>query len=146
MFASTKLAAVFSVLAAAAAAVSAAPAKVFEPSSGNVDVVFRPHITAPTAGAVWQTGSSQVITWDASNIPAENQNQTGLILLGYIQDGDVSEHLDIREYLVLPILHASIGMEAADLLIFGAYRAPPCCELPHHCRAGNCQRPRGGHP
>ena len=65
MFASTKLAAVFSVLAAAAAAVSAAPAKVFEPSTGNVDVVFRPHITAPTAGVVWQTGSSQVITWDA---------------------------------------------------------------------------------
>ena len=99
MFASTKLAAVFSVLAAATAAVSAAPAKVFNSNDvGKVDLVFRPDITAPTAGVVWTTGTIQTITWDTSAIPTEALNQTGLILLGYIEDGDTSEHLDVRTY------------------------------------------------
>ncbi|EJF63335.1 hypothetical protein DICSQDRAFT_134768 [Dichomitus squalens LYAD-421 SS1] len=117
MFASTKFLAAFSVLAAAAAAVSAAPAKVFEPTNGNVDVVFRPHITAPTAGVVWQAGSSQTITWDASNIPAENQNQTGLILLGYIEDGDVNEHLDIQHPLAVnfPITAGSVTVNVPQV-------------------------------
>ncbi|KAI0659944.1 hypothetical protein C8Q70DRAFT_105287 [Cubamyces menziesii] len=82
MFAN-KFAALFTALVAAASVVSAAPAEDFEP-----------HITAPTAGAVWHIGSTQNVTWDTSNIPPSNVNQTGLILLGYLVDGSEDEHLD----------------------------------------------------
>ena len=86
MFAN-KFAALFTALVAAASVVSAAPAEDFEP-----------HITAPTAGAVWHIGSTQNVTWDTSNIPPSNVNQTGLILLGYLVNGSEDEHLDGREF------------------------------------------------
>ncbi len=101
MFASTKFTAVLSILAAATTAVYAAPAKVFDSHDvGKVDVVFRPDITAPIAGAVWNVGSIQTITWDTSNIPTDALNQTGIVLLGYVEDGDTTgnEHLDVRMY------------------------------------------------
>ena len=97
MFA-TKFAAAFAVLAAAASAVSAAPAKVFDPSKVNEDIVYLPQITAPEAGAVRPVASTQNITWDTSDIPAEAMNSTGLILLGYLEDGSLNEHLDVRTY------------------------------------------------
>ena len=100
MFSSAKFTAVLSVFTAAA---SAAPAKVFNSNNvGNVDIVFRPDITAPAAGVVWNKGSIQTITWDTSDIPMEALNQTGLVLLGYIQDGDTNEHLDIRKHPCSP--------------------------------------------
>ncbi|KAI1790164.1 hypothetical protein LXA43DRAFT_891553 [Ganoderma leucocontextum] len=118
MFASTKFAAVLSVLAAATAAVSAAPAKVFNPNdAGNVDIAIRPDITAPTAGAVWNVGSLQTITWDTSDIPTEAMNQTGLILLGYLQDGDTSEHLDLDHPLAsgFPITAGSVDVTVPQM-------------------------------
>ena len=60
-----------------------------------VNDVFSPRITKPTAGDVWDVSSVQTITWDTSNIPAANLNQTGLILLGHVEDGSTDEHLDI---------------------------------------------------
>ncbi|OBZ68975.1 hypothetical protein A0H81_11318 [Grifola frondosa] len=55
--------------------------------------VFNPHITFPTAGVTWLVGSDQVVTWNTSSIPASNANQTGLILLGYLEND--SENLGI---------------------------------------------------
>lgn len=93
MFASNKLVTVFAALAEAASAVYAAPA-VFH-GIGQEDLVVRPAITVPAAGTMWITNTTQTISWDTSSIPAEAQNQTGLILLGHIEPGDSSEHLDI---------------------------------------------------
>ena len=96
MFAVSKLTTVFAVLAAAALGASAAPASTFDASrQPNEEIVFSPMVTAPAAGAVWEVASVQAVTWDTSNIPAEVQNTTGLILLGYIQDNSTSEHLDV---------------------------------------------------
>ncbi|TFK93080.1 hypothetical protein K466DRAFT_594675 [Polyporus arcularius HHB13444] len=63
------------------------------------DEVFSPTITAPHAGDQWTVGSIQTITWDTSSIPSANQNQSGLILLGYVEDGQIDEHLDIEHPL-----------------------------------------------
>ncbi|OJT09903.1 hypothetical protein TRAPUB_13646 [Trametes pubescens] len=108
---STKLATLFAALAVAASAVSAAPATF---SGGKVDIVFRPEVTAPTEGAVWPAGSTQTITWDTSAIPAEARNQTGLILLGYLVDGDATgnEHLDTANALAsgFPITAGTIDV------------------------------------
>lgn len=96
MFASTKLIAAFSVVAAAASAVLAAPA-VFTPSGAKIDVVYRPQLTAPVAGDSWPVGSEQTVTWDTSDIPPEAIYQTGVLLLGHVEDGSDDEHLDISE-------------------------------------------------
>ncbi len=96
MFASTKLIAAFSVVAAAAAAVLAAPA-VFDPSGAKIDIVYRPHLTSPVEGDSWPIGSQQTVTWDASDIPPEALYQTGVLLLGHLVDGSSNEHLDIGE-------------------------------------------------
>ncbi len=94
MFSATKLVAAFSILAAAASAVCAAPA-VFNPQGSKVDIVFRPPITAPVAGDAWTVGSVQTITWSTDDIPEENKLQTGLILLGHVEGDDTNEHLDV---------------------------------------------------
>ncbi|KAL1950556.1 hypothetical protein VTO73DRAFT_5680 [Trametes versicolor] len=108
---STKLTTLFAALAVAASAVSAAPATF---SGGKVDIVFRPQVTAPTAGDVWPAGSTQTITWDTSAIPAEARNQTGLILLGYVEEGDATgnEHLDTANALAsgFPITAGTIDV------------------------------------
>ncbi|KAH9060459.1 hypothetical protein EDB87DRAFT_1562079 [Lactarius vividus] len=57
-------------------------------------IVVSPTITSPTEGARWPILSQQVVTWDTSDIPPSGQNNTGRILLGYLEDGDDSEHLN----------------------------------------------------
>ena len=76
---------------ALAAAVASASALVVR----STDTVVRPQITAPTVGEQWPVASTQIITWDTSSIPADAQNYTGLILLGYLEPGNPDEHLDI---------------------------------------------------
>ncbi|KAI9429756.1 hypothetical protein H4582DRAFT_2104521 [Lactarius indigo] len=56
-------------------------------------IVVSPTILKPTAGTFWAIGSEQIVTWDTSNIPASGRNNKGTILLGYLNDGDESEHL-----------------------------------------------------
>ena len=53
-------------------------------------------ITAAVAGDAWTVGSVQTVTWETKDIPPEVMNETGLILLGYIEEGSTNEHLDIR--------------------------------------------------
>lgn len=62
-------------------------------------IVYSPHVTAPTAGQIWTTGSNQTVTWDTSDIPEEKQDSPGMLLLGYLEDG--SENLDINTPLAV---------------------------------------------
>ncbi|KAI0663390.1 hypothetical protein C8Q70DRAFT_1050075 [Cubamyces menziesii] len=89
MFAN-KFTAIVTALVAAAAAVSAAPS-----------IVFSPPITSPKAGDVWPAGTTQ----------------TGLILLGYIEDGSEDEHLDIKNPLAVnfPISAGSASVEVPSV-------------------------------
>ncbi|KAI0335091.1 hypothetical protein GY45DRAFT_1367109 [Cubamyces sp. BRFM 1775] len=105
MFAN-KFSAIVTALVAAAAAVSAAPA-----------IDFSPPITSPKAGDVWTSGTTQTVTWDTTNIPAANANQTGLILLGYIEDGSDDEHLDIKHPLAanFPITAGSVSVDVPSV-------------------------------
>ncbi|KAF8968952.1 hypothetical protein BDZ97DRAFT_300430 [Flammula alnicola] len=56
-------------------------------------IVFNPPITSPKASVSWPMGSQQVVKWDTTDIPVQRVNTTGLILLGYMENG--SENLDI---------------------------------------------------
>jgi len=56
------------------------------------DIVYSPPIKSPSQGTVWKVGSKQVVTWDASSIPAGAEGNKGTIMLGY-DDNTGSEHL-----------------------------------------------------
>ncbi|KAJ2987243.1 hypothetical protein NUW54_g9481 [Trametes sanguinea] len=69
-------------------------------SSRTTDIVFRPHITSPQAGDVWPVGSTQHRHLGTPlTIPEEARNQTGLILLGYLEGDDTDEHLGVNDPL-----------------------------------------------
>ncbi|KAF8633867.1 hypothetical protein AX15_001201 [Amanita polypyramis BW_CC] len=66
--------------------------------------VYNPHITSPAAGTMWIVGSTVSVTWDTSDMPPDITNKKGRIELGYIVDGDESEHLDYSaEFLDIDI-------------------------------------------
>ncbi|KAF8158533.1 hypothetical protein B0H34DRAFT_463300 [Crassisporium funariophilum] len=56
-------------------------------------IVFSPHIISPKASVAWPRGSRQVVRWNTTGIPTQNAAATGLVLLGYSENG--SENLDI---------------------------------------------------
>ncbi|KAF9441999.1 hypothetical protein P691DRAFT_765677 [Macrolepiota fuliginosa MF-IS2] len=60
-------------------------------------IVFSPHITYPDSAAIWLMGSVQNVTWDTADLPNEKRKATGIVLLGYLENG--SEHLDIKSPL-----------------------------------------------
>ncbi|KAI9465066.1 hypothetical protein BJY52DRAFT_762522 [Lactarius psammicola] len=66
-------------------------------------IVVSPHITSPTEGSIWPINSKQLVVWDTDNIPPSGENNTGTILLGYL-DQDDSEHLDFRHPLATGFL------------------------------------------
>ncbi|KAI0269929.1 hypothetical protein BC834DRAFT_931847 [Gloeopeniophorella convolvens] len=59
-------------------------------------IVVAPPITSPVASTVWTPGSDELVTWDASTVPAEG-NFTGQLVLGF-QTED-SENLDLAHPL-----------------------------------------------
>ena len=61
------------------------------------DIVYSPPIKSPSQGTVWKVGSKQVVTWDATSIPAGAEGNKGTIMLGYA-DNTESEHLDYGEF------------------------------------------------
>ncbi|KAL9710938.1 hypothetical protein Ac2012v2_005478 [Leucoagaricus gongylophorus] len=61
------------------------------------NIVFSPHITSPTSKAIWPMGSVQNVTWETTDLPNEKRKNTGIVMLGYLEDGN--EHLDIRHPL-----------------------------------------------
>lgn len=139
MFASTKLIAAFSVVAAAASAVFAAPA-VFSPSGAKLDIVYRPQLTAPVAGDSWPMGSEQTVTWDVSDIPPEAIYQTGILLLGHVEEGSSDEHLDIRECFCIC---QSFAMLCKPLMPVCFRREPSCIGLPDQERRRQRDRAPG---
>ncbi|EGN98372.1 hypothetical protein SERLA73DRAFT_138770, partial [Serpula lacrymans var. lacrymans S7.3] len=62
------------VILAASSLVAAAPL------SPTELIVWSPKVTSPQFAAIWSAGSTQNVTWDTSNMPAEKANSTGLIL------------------------------------------------------------------
>jgi hypothetical protein len=67
----------------------------------NLDI-FNPRITSPTADTTWYVGSTQNITWRTSDIPPQNLDNPGRVLLGHILDD--SENLNTsRHALVIAV-------------------------------------------
>jgi len=60
---------------------------------------YSPPITSPQEGVDWEVGSTQTVTWDASNIPPSAANDTGTLILGYLDGYSDNENLDTRHPL-----------------------------------------------
>ena len=88
-------------LIASSAFVAAAPAVIVE------NIVFNPMITSPEEGDVWTVGETKEITWKTDDIPEEEKESTGTILLGYVEDDSANEHLDIG----MQSMYTSNGIE-----------------------------------
>ncbi|KAF8170093.1 hypothetical protein BJ912DRAFT_998335 [Pholiota molesta] len=56
-------------------------------------IVFNPPITSPKKSVTWAKGTRQVVKWSTQNIPVQRVNTTGVLLLGFMENG--SENLDI---------------------------------------------------
>ncbi|KAF8842184.1 hypothetical protein BDN67DRAFT_966178 [Paxillus ammoniavirescens] len=71
-------------------------------------IAFAPTITAPNAGDIWPTNSKQSVCWRTDNVPAQIQNTTVVILLGYSENN--SENLDIQHPLAsgVPIMDGTV--------------------------------------
>lgn len=67
-------------------------------------IVVSPTITSPTAGVIWPVGSTQLVTWDTSDIPPSGQSNTGTILLGYYDNESSSENLNYTNPLAYGFL------------------------------------------
>ncbi|KAJ4472361.1 hypothetical protein C8R41DRAFT_849979 [Lentinula lateritia] len=72
-------------------------------ASREEEVVWSPTITYPIGNdIVWQSGNTVYnMTWETDNIPEDARNNTGVIMLGYLDDNSTSsdEHLDWRKPL-----------------------------------------------
>ena len=86
-----KSVAAFSALLAATS-VLATPMPIIKRASLANDIVYDPPVTKPAAGDSWSVGSTQTVAWDLSSIPENEQDTTGTLLLGYIEND--SENLD----------------------------------------------------
>ncbi|KAJ1023121.1 hypothetical protein NDA16_003274 [Ustilago loliicola] len=49
-------------------------------------IVYNPHITQPTSSSIWVAGKTYQVKWDTSDQPAEAENYTGMIKLGFLPD------------------------------------------------------------
>ncbi|KAJ8469230.1 hypothetical protein ONZ51_g9129 [Trametes cubensis] len=57
--------------------------------------VWSPPIIKPDANAVWTAGAKVEVVWDTSTRPQQVTNYEGLLVLGFLEDGDeTNEHLD----------------------------------------------------
>ncbi|KAI0630073.1 hypothetical protein C8Q77DRAFT_1064323 [Trametes polyzona] len=103
---SAKFAAIFTALVAVVTTVSAAPA----------DVV-NPPITSPKAGDVWTVGTEQTVSWDTSSI-VNPTDETGLLLLGFLEGNSTNEHLDTRHPLAsgFKITTGSVHFKVPDVI------------------------------
>ncbi|KAI5121408.1 hypothetical protein M0805_003180 [Coniferiporia weirii] len=87
----------FKSLFALATFVASASLSAAAPTGPVIDIVYNPMITYPVAGTVWNAGEVHTVTWDTSAIPAGQNNATGTILLGHIENN--SENLNIAQPL-----------------------------------------------
>jgi len=106
----------FTLLVAVTSHVGAAPVKPVQ-----LDVIS-PAITYPKAGTIWTAGSTQNVTWDASSIPADKANMTGLILYG--QKFNNSENLDIQDPIAVnfPLSQGWVEVKVPDINPFHMFQ------------------------
>ncbi|KAG1720508.1 uncharacterized protein EDB91DRAFT_1064839 [Suillus paluster] len=73
-------------------------------------LAWSPTIISPTLMTVWERNSTQTVLWETNNIPEEEQNSTGLLLLGYMEN--MSENLDIEHPLAanFPIVDGQVSI------------------------------------
>ncbi|KAF9267300.1 hypothetical protein L218DRAFT_995567 [Marasmius fiardii PR-910] len=64
------------------------------PLARDAELVYRPKIVQESVGTEWRRGSTRTISWDTSNLPKEKKNDTGTLLLGYLEHDN--ENLDIN--------------------------------------------------
>lgn len=92
-------------LAASAALVLGAPSALL-PIEDDI-ILWSADITSPNFFSVWETGSTQTISWIVNKVPQTGPNSNGTALLGYAENG--SENLDLGAW------HASVfGWDGAD--------------------------------
>jgi hypothetical protein len=101
-----------------AVSTNATPIHVAERSELAELIVVAPPVTSPSQGEIWQVGSTQLVTWDASNIPESAKNRTGIILLGYIDGDTLSEHLNYTNPLAsgFPLTAGCQNVTVPDVL------------------------------
>ena len=87
---------VFAVLAVSSSSANPIPSPA--PVTATGLIVFSPVITYPTSGATWVTESQQTVTWDTSQLPGDQFNKSGSLVLGFT-DSD-SENLDLGAWLL----------------------------------------------
>ncbi|KAK0487407.1 hypothetical protein IW261DRAFT_613717 [Armillaria novae-zelandiae] len=80
--------------------------------------VFSPKITNPTAGTTWFKDSRVNVTWDTSNAPQNLTNTKGKLVLGFMNDQDDSEHLDMQNPLAqgFDILAGTMSFLVPDVM------------------------------
>jgi hypothetical protein len=78
-------------------------------------IAFAPTITYPGTGVTWITNTTQHVDWLTNNVPAEAQNYTVTILLGYLANN--SENLDIKHPLAtqIPIMQGTAIVTVPDV-------------------------------
>lgn len=84
-------------LSAFVLAVSTTAARPSHVSQRSELIVVTPHITSPSEGSTWLVNSTQHVTWDTAAIPPSAKNNTGVILIGYLDSQSDSEHLNYSE-------------------------------------------------
>ncbi|KAG5716643.1 hypothetical protein E4T56_gene16376 [Termitomyces sp. T112] len=57
--------------------------------------VYNPKITSPVETTTWNVGHQAVVTWDLHDIPKESWKQKSMIVLGWVEQGNLNEHLDL---------------------------------------------------
>lgn len=79
--------------------------------------VYNPAVKSPAEGDVWNVGETKTVTWDSSVIPQDGKNHTGLLLLGYVEDGSSNEHLDIKNPLAwnFPLEAGQVDVTVPDV-------------------------------
>jgi hypothetical protein len=79
------------VLSALALAASTTTANSIAARQDSLSYSFKPQITYPLGNEVWNSGSSQTVTWDTLGIPASASGLEAALFLG--TDGKGYEHI-----------------------------------------------------
>ncbi|KAI8137025.1 hypothetical protein BJV82DRAFT_636937 [Fennellomyces sp. T-0311] len=57
-------------------------------------IVWNPEITTPNSGSKWRAGESYTVQWKTTVVGEEiPDGVTGMIKLGYLEEGSINEHL-----------------------------------------------------
>jgi len=67
--------------------------------------VVSPPITSPTAGAIWNVGQTQTVTWNTAGLPVNQTNPVGMLVLGYLFNN--SENLMLNSPLATNINYST---------------------------------------